>query len=189
MISRYEIAKMRELFHRIITDPDAVIALGTLAISVASIILTLVTIIQTRKHNHLSVKPLCHIHPPDYEDRIAVIIQNHGIGPLVTKSIKFYDESNETKTYLIDLMPRLPTGYYWTHFTKSDSFVVPANNEKILIELSGKHTDVDFIKLRDSVRKRLSSITVEYEFTDIYGRSFPKEIYKLSWFGRGEGGD
>lgn len=169
-------------------DPDAVIALGALAISIASIVLTLVTIIQTRKHNHLSVKPLCHIHPPDYEDRVAVIIQNHGIGPLVTKSIKFCDESNEVRTYLVDLMPPLPTDYYWTNFTKSDTFVIPANNEKILIELSGNHNDANFRNLRDSVRKTLSSITLEYEFTDIYGRRFPKKIYKLSWFGRSKTG-
>lgn len=175
---------LEQLLYKITTDPEAIIAFGALVISIVSIILSLVTINQTKKHNRLSVKPLCHIHPPDYENRIAVIIQNHGVGPLITKSTKFYDESNEIRTYLIDLMPPLPVGYHWTHFTKSDSFVVPANDEKILIELSGDHTDSDFQKLRDLVRKRLSSITLEYEFTDIYGQTFPGKKYKLSWFGR-----
>ena len=164
--------------------PEVLIAVIALFVSILSIFLTLVTIWQTKKHNRLSVKPICHIYPPDRENHIAVIIQNNGTGPLISKSIKVYDEANNIKKYLIDLMPQLPPGLYWSDFSKTENFSILPGGQKVLLELKGNDEDPEFKDLRDKVRKRLSEITIEYEFTDIYEQRFPKIIFKLQWFGR-----
>ncbi len=175
---------MEKLINQIIAEPASIIATAALLVSIISLYVSIVTIRQTRKHNRLSVKPICYVFPPDFEDWVAVVIQNKGVGPLITKSTKFYDENNNIKKYLIDLMPTLPDGYYWSNFTKNDHFVLAPNDEKILIELKCNENDKTFQETRDLIRKKLSQITMEYEFTDIYGQKFPTIIHSLTWFGR-----
>lgn len=165
-------------------NSELVIAMSALFVSTVTLIVTIVTINQTKKHNRLSVRPICHIYPPDFENHIAVIIQNQGVGPMITLSTKFFDSQNNISAYLIDLMPELPQGFYWNFFTKNQNFVIPANGEKILLELKGDETDLKFRQFRDAVRLKLSEINIEYEYTDIYEQKFQKKTYQLSWFGR-----
>ncbi len=176
---------MEELLHKILNEPKSIIALCALIISFISLTLAIITSIQNRKNNRLGVRPLAYILPPDYEDRIAVIIQNKGTGPLISTEIKFIGENNVEKKYLIDFMPNLNEGYYWSTFTKGSKVVLRPSEEKILLEFKGDVNDPSFIKQRDEIRKALSKVEVKMKYTSIFNEFVPFKLnYKLTWFGR-----
>lgn len=176
---------MEEQLQKILDDPKATLALCAVFISFISLLLSILTSFQNRKNNRLGVRPFAYIHPPDYEDRIAVIIQNKGTGPLITREIKFKDEKGNTKNCLIDFMPGLEKDYYWSDYTKASKIVLRPSEEKILVEFKGSVNDSNFIIQRDKIRKALSSIVIEIKYTSIFQERIPFKLkYKLTWFGR-----
>ena len=176
---------MKELLQKILDDPKSTIALCALGVSFISLCLSIITSYQNRKNNRLGVRPLAYIFPPDYEDQIAVIIQNKGTGPLITKKIKFVDQNNIEKNYLIDFMPKLKEGYYWSNFSKASKIVLRPSEEKILLEFKGEITDHDFIEQRDNIREALSKIEIRMKYTSIFNEWKPFKLnYKLTWFER-----
>lgn len=176
---------MKDLFQKILDKPDSIIALCALIVSAISLILALVSSFHNRKNNRLSVRPLAYILPPDYEDYIAVIIQNKGTGPLISKKIKFIDESNIEKKYLIDFMPELEGGYYWKTYSKTSKIILSPLEEKILLEFRGDLSVASFIRQRDKIREALSKIEIQIKYTSIFNEWCPFILnYKLSWFGR-----
>ncbi|MGV0938893.1 hypothetical protein [Empedobacter falsenii] len=88
-------------------------------VSISALFVAFLAYYQSRTHNYLSVKPIANILPQDYEDKICVILQNKGIGPLITKSIKFVNTQTKVeKKYLVDFMPELTGNSSWTNFSK-----------------------------------------------------------------------
>lgn len=176
---------MSEILKKILEEPRTTIALCAVIISLISLILSVITALQNRKNNRLGVRPLAYILPPDYEDRIAVIIQNKGTGPLITKELKFTGLNNQERNYLIDFMPDLQDGYYWTTFSKASKIVLRPSEEKTLLEFKGDISDPRFIKQRDEIRKTLSNVELKMKYTSIFNEKKPFELnYKLTWFGR-----
>lgn len=176
---------MNELLEKILNTPETIIALCAIAISLISLILSIITTSQNRKNNRLGLRPLAYILPPDYEDRIAVIIQNKGTGPLITKKIMFLGENNVEKKYLIDFMPNLQEGYHWKTFTKASKFILRPSEEIILLEFKGDISDSNFIKQRNEIRKELNKTEIQIEYTSVFNESKPFKLkYKLTWFGR-----
>ncbi|MGB0433655.1 MAG: hypothetical protein ACPGKQ_04855, partial [bacterium] len=136
-------------------------------------------------NNRLGVRPLAYVLPPDYEDKIAVIIQNKGTGPLISKEIKFLGENSTEQEYLIDFMPNLQEGYYWSTFTKASKIVLRPSEEKVILEFKGNITDSNFIEQRNEIRKALSKIEIKMKYTSIFNETTPFKLnYKLTWFGR-----
>ncbi len=176
---------MKEILTKILEEPGSTIALGAIFISLISLVLAVLTAFQNRKNNRLSVRPIAYILPPDYEDRIAVIIQNKGTGPLITQELKFIGENNEEKNNLIDFMPNLKKGYYWTTFSKASKIILIPSEEIILLEFKGDITDEDFIEQRDEIREALSKVVMKIKYTSIFNEFRPFELnYRLIWFGR-----
>lgn len=176
---------MKELLEKILANPEATIALVAVAISLLSLLLSVVTSFQNRKNSRLAVRPLAFILPPDYEERIAVILQNKGTGPLITKSISFCRGEDEVKRSLIDFMPNLEDGLYWTTFSKASKIILAPAEEKILLEFKGDPSDSQFVRQRDEIRRALSSIEVNLTYTSIFNEYCPFKLnYKLSWFAR-----
>ncbi|GAA4839580.1 hypothetical protein [Algivirga pacifica] len=176
---------MKEIFNKILEEPKAIIALCAVIISLISLVLSIVTAYQNRKNSRLGVRPLAYIYPPDYEDRIAVIIQNKGTGPLITKELKFTRDNNEKKSYLIDFMPDLEDGYYWETFSKASKIILRPSEEKTLLEFKGDINDPKFIKQRDEIREALSKVQLKMKYTSIFNEKKPFKLdYKLTWFGR-----
>ena len=175
---------MNELLLKILEKPESIIAIFALIISIVSLGLAFYSSYQNRLHNQLGVRPLAYILPKDYEDNISVIIQNKGTGPLITKNISF-NNGKETKDYLIDFMPNLYKGYYWSTFSKAQKIVLRPSEEKVLIEFSGKLSDRDYIKQRNEIRKALGDIEINIEYTSIYKERKPFKLdYKLNWYKR-----
>ena len=174
-----------EFTKEILKNPETTLALSAVIISLISLVLSIITAFQNRKNNRLGVRPLAYILPPDYEDRIAVIIQNKGTGPLITKELKFIGMDNQEKNYLIDFMPNLKDGYYWTTFSKASKIILKPSEDKILLEFKGDISDPKFIEQRDAIRKELSKLELKMKYTSIFNERKPFELkYKLTWFGR-----
>lgn len=176
---------MDELLQKILDKPESTLALCALGVSVISLVLAVLTSFQNRKNNRLNVKPMAYVLPPDYEGRIAVIIQNKGTGPLISREIKFIGENNVEKKYLLDFMPKLKYGYSWSTFSKASKIILRPSEEKVLLEFKGDDSDPNFIENRDQIREALSKIEIKMKYTSVFNETCSFKLnYKLSWFGR-----
>jgi hypothetical protein len=178
---------MQQLVELLAAHPDQVNAFAAVAalfVSLLSIVLTVASLWWQRQHNYFSVRPIGGIPIADYEDRIAVHIKNTGIGPLIIDKFRVSDGMT-VETSLISLMPSLPQGMLWNTFLESlEGTCVPPGDRLKLLELSGDPSAQAFADARDDCRRRLSQLTVELWYKDIYGRRMPVAARSLDWFGR-----
>ena len=160
-------------------------------ISCCALIISIITVYQTKNHNYLSVRPIATILPQDYSKKICVCLQNKGLGPLITKSVKFINIiTNEEKGFLIDFMPKLEGEILWKDYTKSPQFTLASIESKTLIEFvpkieNGEEVyDNTFKENRKRIRKALSNIRVEITYSGIYNDKSQVLKFDLSWYGR-----
>lgn len=154
-------------------------------VSMCALSIALLTYYQSRTHNYLSVKPIANILPLDYENKICVILQNKGVGPLITKSIKFVNtKSKEEKKFLIDFMPKLLGKNTWTNFSKASKYILIPNEDKVLLEYSTKELDDNFEKNKRNIREALKDIVIHIEYEGVYGNKTEILEYQLKWYKR-----
>ena len=154
-------------------------------VSISALFIACLTYYQSRIHNYLSVKPIANILPQDYENKICVILQNKGVGPLITKSIKFVNtQTKEEKKILVDFMPELTGNSSWTNFSKASKYILTPNEDKILLELSTNEIDDNFEINKTSIRKALKDLVVYIEYEGVYGNQTEKLEYPLKWYKR-----
>lgn len=154
----------------------AITSIFAVIISIISMIFTVVFSFQQLKHNKNSVKPISAIKFSDYEDVLAVKLENVGTGSLTIKRLVFKNETQESST-LISMMP--PIDQLWTTFTESvDGWTIPVGGQLIFLKL---HPESD--ETKSLIRKELSKITVFLEYMDIYNTKF-QDKRSLDFFGR-----
>lgn len=154
----------------------AITSIFAVIISIISMIFTVVFSFRQLKHNKNSVKPISAIKFSDYEDVLAVKLENVGTGPLTIKRLVFKNETQESST-LISMMP--PIDQLWTTFTESvDGWTIPVGGQLIFLKL---HPESD--ETKSLIRKELSKITVYLEYMDIYNTKF-QDKRSLDFFGR-----
>lgn len=167
---------------KIMTASDK-IALASFIIAFLSFALTIVIIYLTNRQNKLSVKPILQIIPYDFESNIAVYIKNVGVGPLFRNKLEFKTKT-KIASNLIDLMPTHPS-VTWTNFSRFQDFVIPVNEQEILIELKSDINSIEFNEFKTQVRKALKEITINCEYADIYNTKFKSEPVHLDYcYGR-----
>lgn len=146
----------------------AITSIFTVIISIVSMIFTVIFSSQQLRHNKNSVRPISAIKFNNYEDELAVKLENVGTGPLTIKKLVFKNETLESST-LISMMPSIEQ--LWTTFTESvDGWTIPVGGQLILLKL---HPENDEIK--SLIRKELATITVHLEYMDIYNTHFQDE--------------
>ncbi len=168
-------------------NKDVIQALSSLLailIGFLSIVLTFWTLWTNRKHHRLSVRPLADIDASDYEDRLAVTLTNRGSGPMVIKTFHAI-RGKETKPNLIDWMPPLPKGIFWSNFYKNleDAPLRPSDSI-LLIEFTLDLRDARQCEARDAIRRALAAIAVGVDYVDIYNAKMHFGPQSLSWFQR-----
>lgn len=160
-------------------DSNSLIAITStcaLIISIISMIFTVIFSMQQLKHNKNSVRPISAIKLNDYENQIAVKLENVGTGPLTIKKLLFKNHSHESST-LISMMPDI--NQLWNTFTETvDGWTIPVGGQLILLELCPESDDIKTL-----IRNELSKITVFLEYTDIYNTEF-QDKRLLDFFGR-----
>lgn len=159
------------------------IAFGALITSIVTFVLMKRTLAAQIRHNQLSVLPISNIRLKDYEDDVAVSIQNVGSGPLLIKKIEV---SREDKTFgsLIEAMPLLPHGTHWTTFIKRTKRALRPGDEVYLVQYQTRDTgDPITQNARTAIRTALRDLHLKIQYEDIYGNQFEDE-QSLKWFGR-----
>lgn len=155
---------------------SAICAVAAVAISIVSMVFTVIYSHKQNEHNRNSVRPISAIKFNDYEDQIAVKIENFGTGPLLIEKLRLIQDGCESET-LISLMPNIDQT--WTTFTeKVDGWTIPVGGSIVLIEINPKNSTI-----RTCVRKALSPITLSIDYKDIYSTKFHDER-SLDFFGR-----
>lgn len=154
-------------------------------IAICACIVAYITYSSSKKHNYLSVKPIAYILPQDYENKICVIFQNKGTGPLITKSVKFInDKTKVEKKYLIDFMPVLVKEQKWNNFSKSQKYILTPNEDKVLLEFSKTKKSKSFKKNKLLIRNALKDIRVVITYSGVYDENVETLDFKLKWYGR-----
>ena len=97
---------------------NIILSISAIVIALASLIVTIWQGIITRKHNILSVKPLPDILTSNYENRLAVTLENNGTGPLIIKDFRAFID-DRSRSNIIDWMPKLPEGHYWSAWLRN----------------------------------------------------------------------
>jgi hypothetical protein len=163
---------------------SAAAAFLALTVSMISVGISVWAVVSQRKHNELSVRPLGEVTVADYEDSLRVKLRNHGIGPMIVSAVTVSDGSS-AKPKLLDWMPDLPRSRPWTNFTDEvRNRTLAPGGEMILLELTEYDGEADFAEARDLVRAALAPLTVNVEYTNVYGSIMPPVRKDLSWFGR-----
>lgn len=188
------------IIDQIIADPAkiaAATAVASLIIATCAVVLSVISTIiavqmlrSQRKHNRLTVRPLAFVAGVDYENKVAVRIWNNGIGPMIIRSVQLMPD-NPKAQHLIERMPELPDGFYWSAYsTQLDNRALRPGDRITLLQLDDtayaddRNTFTSFEDFRNEVRRILSAITVVVEYTDVYGHKMPATMRRLDWFGR-----
>ena len=159
-----------------------IVAICALFVSVLSLGTSLYFSWAARDHNRRSVKPLPYIQQPDYENRLAVIAQNHGTGPLILRRAEATSPDG-TRGHLIDLIPKPPSGKYFTTYTKVEQVrAIRPGDEVVLMEIGIDSRNKAEITYRDELRRALGQMTLTLEYTDMYGTRFETYSRTMSWF-------
>ncbi len=184
---------IEELLKKILAEPNTIIALCSLIISIVAVTVSMIFAAAKIRHNKKSVQPIALIKFNDREEYISVDIRNVGIGSLIIKKLKVYKtnetkglfKKRETKSNLVDWLPQQPDELSWSDFVEHvDVFTIPAGDKLFLIEMEfdDEHKQLEE-KFRTDLRQELRGLTVEIEYEDIYKKKFIKKR-SCEWFGR-----
>lgn len=159
-----------------------IVAICALFVSVLSLGTSLYFSWAARDHNRRSVKPLPYIQQPDYENRLAVIAQNHGTGPLILRRAEATSPDG-SRGHLIDLIPNPPSGKSFTTYTKVEQVrAIRPGDEVVLIEIAIDLRNKAEVTYRDELRRALGQMTLTLEYTDMYESRFEPYSRTMSWF-------
>jgi len=166
--------------------PDVITAIISIVVSLTAIIYTKYSIGLQREHNRKSMTPLPWIKLGDYDSEIYVILENHGVGPMIILRVSVF-KSNDRSIVEKDIftwMPPLkePWEDYVSEF--KDRSVRPGYEIPMIILKEENFKNGNFKTVRETIRKTLSELTVEIEYTDVYGSPFNSYKRDLKWFDR-----
>lgn len=165
--------------------PEIAIALCALGTSLVALGSSIYFGWCTRVHNRRSVKPIPYVAPNDYENELAVCLWNYGSGPMVLNKIDSRHARKELSGHLIDLVPTRPDHLHFDAFVKLHPGRALLPGECIdLLKICIDKEDLKALGYRNELREFLGSVSVEVEYTDIYGSSFHTYTRKLDWFHR-----
>ncbi|MGQ3042864.1 MAG: hypothetical protein ACT6R7_13030 [Brevundimonas aurantiaca] len=160
------------------------ISFAALLGAIISVLLTRSSVRSQDKHNRLSLRPLPRIAVGDYVNRLHVKVVNDGPGPMIIEAVRVSDGTTTTDNVLA-FMSEISEKIVWEDFVvEATGRSIRSNDEMILIALNGEPTDPIFVTAHNSVRNILATLTVEVEFTDVYGSKFEVCKRVLTWFAR-----
>lgn len=166
-------------------NADTITAICALGVSIIVMLLALWSGLEHRKYMRLSVRPIAAVFKSDFENRIAVYLENKGLGPMLVKTLKVKDKKGITHDRILAFMPELRNGITWSNFHGSvDGSTLQSGKKVELILLKGDINNTDFQEARDAVRRCLKNLTVKVEYEDIYGLRMKLLEERLDWFGR-----
>ncbi|MDP3148774.1 MAG: hypothetical protein Q8N83_06540 [Ignavibacteria bacterium] len=165
-------------------DLNFIVAFSAIIISIAALLLTAMTLKIQREHNFSSTRPICFVDVFDYSNHTAVELYNGGIGPMILNDIKV-SMGVEYKRNIIEWMPQIDEGLRWKNFnTDMNLTVVPAGTSLTMIAFAAEEENNAAVNFRNQIRKKMSALTVEVTYSNIYDKQLPVVTRSLDIFGR-----
>lgn len=164
---------------------SALTALIAICLSFISIALAAFTTHQNHQHQIKSVRPVPVFVQGKYRDRLYIMLENAGVGPLFVVDFKVTDTVKD-KTYqsIIDAMPKLPSGMSWDRYhADMEGRVIPADKHIELLSLKAISGHRGFEAARDNVMASLQNLDLSLTYSDLYGKPNRPHNQKLDWFG------
>lgn len=144
---------------------STIVSVCAILVSVVSLIVTFYFSHLQMVHNKNSVRPISFINLCDYEDCISVSIVNVGTGPLKIHKLSILGGEVETSN-LVSLLPNVPQKWS-TYDDDVNGRTIPVNGTITLVEINPKTR-----RTRRMIRKKLSTLTINLEYEDIYSTKF-----------------
>lgn len=164
-------------------DTKTIVATCAVFVSFVSLMSSIYFSLKAREHNRRSVLPMPYILQPDYDDRIAVVVQNNGTGPMILQ--KAQARTDNRVGHLMDLIPPIPRHMHFKNFNRivQERPIRPGDHVD-LINLEINPNEDAAADYRDKLREALGDMTLELTYTDVYRSRFRVYSYKLDWFHR-----
>lgn len=165
-------------------QPPSIWAISAVLISVLSLGTSVYFSRAAREHNRRSVRPLPYIRQPDYENHMAVLIQNNGTGPLILHSAQA-TRADGASDHIIDLIPAPPPGKFFKNFNRiQQARAIRPGDEVVLLDIDINTKNPVEVKYRDDLRQILGEMRLTLEYTDIYETRFRPYSLTMDWFAR-----
>jgi hypothetical protein len=180
-----------------ITDPQNIIAVISIFIAILAVYISYKstklgadTFKQQKKHDELSVRPICNVGTLQGPLILSIWISNNGVGPMIIKSVETSDSRGNKKGYPMDWIPKEDLQFVWRDM--EDTAILNGNKVDILgfnfvPIIDGKPKlpiTKDQIKKREEIRGILKELTIRIMYTDIYGNEQPEFKQDFTIFGQ-----
>lgn len=171
-------------------DTDIYIVVVTTFSAVATLFLTVISIILTykfgsfqNKFNTISLRPIPRVLSGNFVNGLFVKLENRGAGPLYINNIVFCDDSNSSAN-IIELMPDIKNKYnkYWNSYRSGikDS-AISAGQNIVLLDIS--YDEILDKAMDNEIKEQLSKINVTLKYSDILGKEYSFKV-KLNAFSK-----
>ncbi|MBK6993371.1 MAG: hypothetical protein IPH31_00030 [Lewinellaceae bacterium] len=145
---------------------------------------TYVTIVANKIQTQ-QVRPVANIVIGNYVNDLYVDLRNGGLGPLIVKSLKVRNHNGVEKINIIDYMPLLKPPKYWANFVSKIEERVIAPSDKInLLRFKTDLKNEYEVTMKYEIKNALSALTIEVEYTDIFGNHQPTLTRPLTSFAK-----
>lgn len=163
---------------------ELIVAFLALSVSAYSVYSSKIIASMNAKHLMLSVKPYPEITVRNHQNNIKVILKNNGLGPMIVKSIHADRIGEHVKSKeLVDFRPCfIPKSFWGGH-----SMIVDGEVSSLSIK---EGAEIDLLLVEgasmqnlDELRKELSDLEVEVDYTDFYDTEYSRYIHDLKFLG------
>jgi len=139
---------------------------------------------QAEKSRILSIRPYGNITLSDYQNKLAIEVENAGMGPLIVKSIEtskgIYGIKGYPKDWIDDTMPEI----IWADFRNDlEEHAIASGDTCVLLEYNLRLVESSKEEM-NQVRQILKDLTITIKYSDIYNNEQPILRRELGWFGR-----
>lgn len=162
---------------------------ATIFIAVLSLLITVQSLRDNRKHNRNSLKPIINVIPYDYSNCILIELVNEGVGTAIINNIVVEKNEHEKKESVYHWMPTLPEGIsYNNYLTRSKDIPMRAGKIIQILEIRNDELKTTQRQFREQMRGVLRQLTIRINFTDVYGSKFHTYSKKLDLYARVDNG-
>jgi len=149
-------------------------------------VLTTYMLIRTQKSlNTRFATPIIHIGQNDQETELAVTIRNCGPGLAIIQNLTFSNAATqEVKQHLDSWLPDvLPAKIGCSKYKNIYSDFVMQSGEVInLVKIAIDTDKLEQVFVREVLRSLFSSLTIKFEYRDIFNNTFPVKEIQLASF-------
>lgn len=151
-----------------------IVEICSVVIAACALFVSVFTAYIQKKHDRISILPICFIVEKCHEGNLAVLIRNLGLGAM-TIDKAMMTRGEEVHGNLIEMMPKVKQK--WEGFSlEIEGRTILPTQEIVLIAINPKSESI-----RQAVKDALTGVEVSISFHDVYGKEYHKEKRLGEW--------